>query len=51
MIGVVYHIKECSKCKRKYGDELEPGETRQFEIMHKYNSNIDDIKLSVKDVN
>ena len=33
------------------GDELEPNETRQFEIMHKYNRNIDEVKLSIGDVN
>lgn len=32
------------------GDELEPGESRNFEIMHKYDSSVDDIRLSVKDV-
>lgn len=32
------------------GTDLAPGETRQFEIMHKYNSDEKDIKLFVKDV-
>ncbi len=33
------------------GDELEPNETRKFEIMHKYDSSYDDIRLFIKDVN
>ena len=33
------------------GDDLEPGESRKFEIMHKYDSNTKDIRLSIKDVN
>ena len=33
------------------GEELEPGETRQFEIMHKYNSSEKDIRLYIKEVN
>lgn len=33
------------------GDDLGPGETRQFEIMHKYNNDEVDIKLSVAEVN
>lgn len=32
------------------GRDLEPGETRQFEIMHKNSGKIYDIKLSIKDV-
>ncbi len=30
--------------------DLEPGDTRQFEIMHRYNSDEKDIRLSIKDV-
>lgn len=30
--------------------DLEPGETRQFEIMHRYNSNSSKIRLLVKEV-
>jgi len=33
------------------GDKLEPGESRKFEIMHKYDSSVDAIRLSIKDVN
>lgn len=33
------------------GDDLEPGETRKFEMMHKYDSSISRTKLSIKDVN
>ena len=33
------------------GADLEPGESRKFEIMHKYDSNVNDIRLSIKDVN
>lgn len=36
----------CPKC----GSDIEPGETRQFEIMHKNSGKIYDIKLSIKDV-
>lgn len=32
------------------GDDLAPGESRKFEIMHKYSSDEKDIKLSIKDV-
>lgn len=32
------------------GNALEPGETRKFEIMHKYDSSFDNIRLSIKDV-
>lgn len=32
------------------GTKLSPGETRQFEIMHKYNSSEQDIKLSIQEV-
>ena len=31
-------------------EDLEPGETRKFEIMHKYSKDEKDIRLSVKDV-
>ncbi len=33
------------------GDDLEPGESRKFEIMHECGSDEDDVKLSIKDVN
>ena len=33
------------------GDDLEPGESRKFEIIHKYDSSVNDIRLSIKDVN
>ena len=33
------------------GEKLEPGESRKFEIMHKYDSSVDAIRLSIKDVN
>ena len=33
------------------GDELEPYETRRFEIMHRCDSSYDDIRLFIKDVN
>lgn len=32
------------------GKDLDPGESRKFEIMHKYSSDEKDIKLSIKDV-
>lgn len=33
------------------GDDLEPNETRRFEIMHKYDSSYDGVRLFIKDVN
>ncbi len=33
------------------GQELEPNESREFDMMHKYNYRIDDIRLSVSEVN
>ena len=32
------------------GDDLEPGESRKFEIMHKYSYDEEDIRLSIKEV-
>ena len=32
------------------GDDLEPGESRKFEIMHECSFDEDDVKLSIKDV-
>lgn len=32
-------------------EDLEPNETRQFEIMHRYNSGYKNIRLSIKEVN
>lgn len=32
------------------GTELSPGETRQFDMMHKYDSNVKNIKLSIQKV-